>query len=61
MEDDRLNTIANIAQLYSLCLLLVDNSNNQIMRELQHQNTDYLEEILKRIDKLEKTIENMKK
>ena len=61
MNNNNLATAADFAQFYSLYLLLKDASNSDLMRELQHQNTDYLEEILKRLDKLEKTIENIKK
>lgn len=59
--NNELATAADFAQFYSLYLLLKDASNSDLMRELQHQNTDYLEEIIKRLDKLEKTIENIKK
>lgn len=59
--NNELATAADFAQFYSLYLLLKDASNSQIMQELQHQNKDYLEEIIKRLDKLEKTIENIKK
>lgn len=54
MNNNNISTASDFAQLYSLCLLLIDNSNNQIMRELQHQNKDYPEEILVRLDRLEK-------
>lgn len=54
-------TAADFAQFYSLYLLLKDASNSDLMRELQHQNTDYLEEILVRLERIEKTIESLKK
>lgn len=58
---NNLETVADLAQFYSLYLLLKDASNGEILQELQHQNTAYLEEIIKRLEKIEKTIENMKR
>ncbi len=60
-NQNNLATAADFAQFYSLYLLLKDSSNSDLMRELQHQNKDYLEEILVRLDRLEKTIEKLKK
>ena len=51
--NDNLATAADFAQFYSLYLLLKDASNSDLMRELQHQNKDYLEEIIVRLDRLE--------
>ena len=53
MKDDSLNTVANLAQLYSLFLLFRDASNDQIMKELQNQNTKYFEEIIKCLQRIE--------
>ena len=47
MEFEGLNNAANLAQLISLELLLQEKSNNDLMNELQHQNKEYLEQILK--------------
>ena len=58
---DNIDLAANLSQFYSLYLLLRDASNSEIMKELQHQNKDYLEEILVRLDRIEKTIESLKK
>ena len=58
--DNNLATAADLAQFYSLYLLLRDASNEQIMHELQHQNQAYLEEILKRIKKIEDNIDKYK-
>lgn len=44
---DRLNLVSDISQLISLYLLLQDASNNDLMRELQNQNTEYFERIIK--------------
>lgn len=56
MDNEKLSTIANISQLYSLMLLLMDNNNNEIMRELQNQNTRYFEDIVKRIGRIEEKL-----
>lgn len=37
--------LANICQLKSFDMLVRDKSNTEILKELGHQNTDYLEEI----------------
>lgn len=44
---DRLDLVSDISQLISLYLLLQDASNNDLMRELQNQNTEYFERIIK--------------
>ena len=44
---DKLDKAADIAQFISLMLLLNDATNNDLMRELQHQNQEYFEEIIR--------------
>lgn len=44
---ERLDFVSDISQLISLYLLLQDASNNDLMRELQNQNTEYFERIIK--------------
>lgn len=44
---ERLDFVSDISQLISLYLLLQDSSNNDLMRELQNQNTEYFERIIK--------------
>ena len=34
----------------------MDNNNNEIMRELQNQNTNYFEDIVKRIGRIEEKL-----
>lgn len=43
---ENLNTFANLVQIASYQELLEQANNDDIMTELQHQNTDYLEQIL---------------
>ena len=52
--------LANFLQFYNTSLLEDDASNNDLMRELQNQNTRYFEDIIKRLEKIEKSIENKK-
>ena len=44
---DNLNTFANFIQILSYQELLEQANNDDIMNELQHQNNEYLEQILK--------------
>lgn len=44
---DGLNFYANILQIASYQELLAQANNNDILQELNHQNKDYLEKILK--------------
>jgi hypothetical protein len=60
-NQNNIELAADFAQFYSLYLLLKDASNSEIMQELQHQNKAYLEEILARLDKLEKRLDFYKK
>ena len=57
---ENLNTFANFIQIASYQELLEQANNDDIMAELQHQNTEYLEqillnqtEILRRLERLE--------
>ncbi len=58
--NDELNNMANIAQFISLYLLLQDASNNDLMKELQNQNTNYFERIIKNQEKILKLLEGKK-
>ena len=44
---ENLNTFANFVQILSYQELLEQANNDDIMNELQHQNNEYLEQILK--------------
>lgn len=58
---ENLNVAANISQLYSLLLLLEDNSNNEIMEELQKQNKEYLSKIIEQNELIIKQNEELLK
>ncbi len=57
---DKLDTAADIAQFISLMLLLNDATNNDLMKELQHQNQEYFEEIIQNQRKILSLLEGMK-
>lgn len=58
---DLINLLANFLQFYNTSLLQEDASNNDLMKELQHQNTEYFETILKRLDNIEKRLDIISK
>ena len=47
---DNLDKCSSLLQIINFLLLLEDNSNNDIMEELQKQNKLYLEEINRKLD-----------
>ena len=47
---DMLDVLSDLLQIYNTNLLEQDASNNDVMKELQHQNKDYLESILTRLN-----------
>lgn len=60
---DGLNFYANLLQVASYQELLAQANNNDILRELDHQNKEFLEkiiqnqtEILNRLERLEKNV-----
>ena len=60
---DNLGVIADLLQVGTFVMTLTESSNDRLMKELQHQNKDYLEIIVQQnkkiIDKLER-IENVR-
>jgi len=44
---ERLDLVSDISQLISLYLLLQDASNSDLMKELQKQDLEYFERIIK--------------
>lgn len=49
---------ANASQYTDLGLNVGQTSNDDLMRELQSQNTRYLDEILSRLDRLERRLDH---
>lgn len=56
---DMLDLLSDILQVYNTNLLEQDASNNDVIKELQHQNKDYLENILTKLNNIEKRIERL--
>ena len=54
---DKIDLMSDISQFISLYLLLQDATNNELMQELQHQNTEYFEKIVKELEELKGAIE----
>ena len=52
-DDNQLALFANIVQIFNYIENTQQTSNDRIMMELQRQNKVYLEEILKRLERLE--------
>lgn len=59
MSEDFLSNIANVSQLISLQLLLQDASNNDLMAELQRQNKEYLEKIIKNQEEIKQLLKGV--
>ena len=53
LNNENLAILANILQLYNYADNVQQTSNDIILHELQKQNKVYLEEILKRLERLE--------
>ena len=53
---ENLDFLSDVLQIVNFYLLMKDANNNQIMKELQHQNTDYFEKIVKDLDLIKKKL-----
>lgn len=51
-QQEILNTLANILQIYNTMLLQDDAKNNDIIEELNKQNKQYLEQIINKLDEI---------
>lgn len=49
---ERLDVIANVLQILNYIENTKQTSNDKIMKELQHQNAEYLEKIIKQNEKI---------
>lgn len=54
-----LGIISNILQIENYNLLLKDKTNNEIMKELQNQDQNYLEKIVKQNEQIIAMLKNM--
>ena len=62
MTDPRenLDLLSDILQVVNFYLLMKDANNNQIMQELQKQDTEYFEKIIKQLNVLTNDIKKVK-
>ena len=61
LTPDQINFAANLTQFYNLFLLLKDATNSELMTELDHQNKDYLEKILDKLNIMEEQLNRLEK
>lgn len=54
-----LNTFANLIQIASYQEILKETSNDELFEELQHQNKEYLEQILKNQTEILRRLERL--
>lgn len=50
---ERLTMLANVLQIANFIMNVKETSNDEIMKMLEKQNREYLDEILARLDKFE--------
>ena len=53
---NNLDLASDLAQFYSLFLLLKDATNADVMKKLENQEKNYLEDIINRLDIMEKRL-----
>lgn len=53
---ENLDLLSDLLQILNTYLLLRDATNNQLMKELQHQNTEYFERIVKDLNLIKKAL-----
>ena len=59
MNNNVVNNLSLVLQALSLQILFDDCNNNTIMEELQRQDSDYLEKIIKQNEEIKKEIEKI--
>ena len=57
MRNNSIDITSLVLQLYNLILLLQDFNNADLMRELQRQDSEYLEKIIKQNEKIIELLE----
>ena len=58
---NNLDLASDLAQFYSLFLLLKDATNADVIKKLEHQEKNYLEDIVNRLDIMEKRLIKIEK
>lgn len=54
---ENLDLLSDLLQVLNTYLLLKDASNNELMKELQHQNTEYFERIVSDLNKIKEKLD----
>ncbi len=57
MRNNSIDIASLILQIYNLILLMQDFNNSDLMQELQNQDKNYLEQIIKNQEKILKILE----
>jgi hypothetical protein len=57
MRNNSIDVASLILQIYNLILLMQDFNNSDLMQELQSQDKNYLEQIIKNQEKILKILE----
>lgn len=57
MRNNNVDITSLILQVYSLILLMQDFNNGDLMQELQRQDSEYLEKIIKQNEKIIELLE----
>lgn len=61
MRNNNVDITSLILQVYSLILLMQDYNNGDLMQELQRQDSEYLEKIIKQNEKIIELLERREK
>ena len=61
LNTDMIELLSNFLQFYNTSLLQDDATNNDLMKELQNQNTNYFEEIVKMLKDINKRLDIIEK
>ena len=61
MRNNNVDITSLILQVYSLILLMQDFNNGDLMQELQRQDSEYLEKIIKQNEKIIELLERREK
>ena len=59
MNTELLDLLSDILQIYNTILLTQDSTNNEVMKELQRQDREYLDKILGSLEDIQKRLTNI--
>lgn len=61
MRNNNVDITSLILQVYSLMILMQDYNNSDLMRELERQDSEYLEKIIQQNEKIIELLERREK